>query len=466
MIKYNKIIDFVSKNKLKIILFILVFLIAFYLRLFPIRISHWWDETVYLQHAEIFFSGRTNYNEFSFRPPLLSMLFFLVFFIKHHVFSASILVAFINTLAPVFIFLIGKKLYNFRAGVIAGLISAFAPFIIRNSNYLLTDASVITLMAISFYFALFNDKKSMLFLSGIFCSLAVLMKFTAILLFPILIFYFLINKISIKKILLFGVGAALVLTPYFIWMQISYGNFLIPFIKGPTFVLDKNESTYFYFFKFSEAFTKLVVLGLILWLFNLFIQIKKKNWNYIKIDLVLILWTALFLWYITKTPHKELRYILPLTVPVILLASKGFSLFFEHVKKSYKIVLWIIFILYLGFLVYPRITYINEIGIIDYTVSDEMIVANYILKEMNYTGVIYTNTRWPVLAYYTGLETIFLYPHNSKFYSEFQNSMKEPGLLIGMFDYEEPQPLRLKNNPYFTHVKDIGGFFIYEYKTR
>ncbi len=65
-----------------IILFILI--IAFFLRLLPIRIAHFWDETVYLQHAEIFFSGRTNFDdELSFRPPLLSIKLNFAFFIKH-----------------------------------------------------------------------------------------------------------------------------------------------------------------------------------------------------------------------------------------------------------------------------------------------------------------------------------------------------------------------------------------------
>src|SRR3989344_7734767 len=239
---------------MKKIFSVLIFIIAFSLRLFPIRISNWWDETVYLQHAEVFFSGRTNYDEFSFRPPLLSILFYITYFIWHHIFAVSILVAFINTLTPVFIFLIGKKLYSNRVGGIAGLLSAFVPFIVRNSNYLLTDAPVITFMAIAFYFSLYKDKNIYLFLSGVFCSLAILMKFTAVLFVPIIFLFLLFNKVKIKRLLIFIFGVLLVLTPYFIWMQLIYGDFLIPFKIGPSFVADKNEPTLFYFYNLSNLF--------------------------------------------------------------------------------------------------------------------------------------------------------------------------------------------------------------------
>jgi len=463
MKQLNNLINFIKKNRLIIFIFLVIFLIAFLLRLFPLRISNWWDETVYLQHAEVFFSGRTNYNEFSFRPPLLSILFFLIYFINHSIFSASILVAFINVLAPIIIFLIGRRLYDLRVGIIAGLISAFTPFIIRNSNYLLTDVPVITFMALAFYLAMFKDKKYLLFYSGVFCSLAVLMKFTAVLLFPILLIYLFLNKTSLKNIFIFGVGSTLILIPYFVWMQISYGNFLTPFIQGSVMVTDKNEETFFYFFNIYNVYTWLTLIGLILGVISFLIKLQEKRYYDFKSDLVMILWIFIFLIYITKVPHKELRYILPITVPIILLASKGISISFNFIKTKYRVILWILFIIYLLILVYPRVHYIQEVGFIDKTISDERIVADYILHEMNYSGVIYASTRWPVLAYYTGLETHFIYPADDRFYSQYQDILNQSGILIGLNKENNPQPIWLDKNSKFVHIKDIGEFFIYEY---
>jgi 4-amino-4-deoxy-L-arabinose transferase-like glycosyltransferase len=448
------------KNE-KLLLFIFLF-IFFILSFFPLRTSYWWDETVYLQHAEVMFSGRTNYDQFSFRPPLLSIIFFLGFFIKHSVITASILTVLINTIGIIFIYLIGEKLYDKRIGIIAALIYATVPFIIKNSNYLLTDVPAVTFLAIAFYFSLSKDKNFLLFLSGLFCSLAVLMKFTTVLFFPVLIFYFLINRINLKKMLLFVFGASIVLLPYFIWVHINYNNFLTPFIIGKQMVSDTNESLFFYFINMSEVFTKLVILGVIFWAIIFLIKIRKKNFSKINSDLVMLVWIFIFLIYLTKTPHKELRYILPIAIPIILIASEGLSLCFSYLKKNYQLILWFVFIIYLIFLIYPRVLYIQEIGFVDRTVSDEMIIADY-LHDINYSGLIYTNTRCPVLAYYTNLKIQMLIPWDQNFYLEYENIMKEKGILIGMLNEKYPQPDWLNKNPKFKHLEDIGIFFIYEY---
>lgn len=457
-------------NRNQIIILIAILLFAFLLRLIPIRTSHWWDETVYLQHAEIMFSGRTNYNEFHFRPPLLSILFFLVFQIKHSIFSASILTASLGTLASLFGFLIGRKLYGIRTGIIAGLILAFSPFLIINSNYLLTDMPVVTFMGISFYLALFKEKKLFLFLSGAFFSLAVLMKFTAALLAIIFLPYFLIKKYRIKQILLFALGSAIIIFPYFIGCQIKFGNFLTPFTTGRGLVDDKNEHTYFYLFNTIKVFTILIPIGLVLWLGNLLISIKNKKNIKIKNSLILALWVIVFFYYLTKVPHKELRYILPLTLPLVLLASHGISLCFRHVNSKWKFAFWVLFILYISFLAFPRVIYIKETGLIDKLISDEQIIADYLLHGENYSGIVYTNMKYPVFAYYTGLETRQVWPYDERFYDEINSIMEDPGVFISAINSYIHKPAMhpasswMDNDPRFKHLKTIGNFFIYEYE--
>ena len=137
----------------------MILLTAFFLRLFPIRIAHFWDETAYLQHAEIFFLGVDNFNEFAFRPPFLPVLFFLSFFIFHSPISASILTALIGASGSLVIYLIGKKVFNEVTGIMSGLMFAFSPFIILNSNYLLTDVPAVIFGAVAFYLALFKENK-------------------------------------------------------------------------------------------------------------------------------------------------------------------------------------------------------------------------------------------------------------------------------------------------------------------
>ncbi|MFC1666158.1 ArnT family glycosyltransferase [Nanoarchaeota archaeon] len=464
--KYFYRLNYLNKMKKKHIFILagLILVLMFLLRFFPLRLIHWWDETVYLQHAEIMFSGRTNFSELAFRPPLLSIFFFLGFFIKHSVVIASIITAFLGVLVPVVIFLIGKKIYDFKVGLIGALISGFLPFLIRNSNYLLTDIPVIAFMGFSFYFALFKGKKNFLFLSGIFFGLAVLMKFTAILLFLIIIVYLFFNKESWKNLFIFCFGISLILIPYFIWCFFQFGNPLNPFIVGPSLVADKNESLFFYFSNFIEAFNYIVGIGLIFWIINLIINLKRKKKIFLKEEYFLLFWIFLFLIYLTKVPHKELRYILPITIPIILLASRGWILVVDFFKK-YKIIFLIIFLIYLVFLINPRIDYIKQTGFIDYEITDEIRVANY-LKEINYSGTIYSNQRWPVLAYYTNLKTIPLFPNNEEIYNLLPDLINDSGFVIGMHNVSlnvHPRPEIIDNDKRFKKIADIGNFFIYEY---
>src|SRR3989344_8977935 len=114
---FSDLKKFVLEYKHIILIFVLIFIIAFSLRLFPIRISNWWDETVYLQNAETIFSGRTNYDEFSFRPPLLSILISIAFLINHSIWAANIVAPLISALFPVFLFLIAKKIFNKKVAI-------------------------------------------------------------------------------------------------------------------------------------------------------------------------------------------------------------------------------------------------------------------------------------------------------------------------------------------------------------
>src|SRR6266403_4191820 len=66
---------------------------AFIVRLWPMSQAHFWDETVYLQNAEVICCGKANYSELDSRPPLLSLIFAVLFLLWHHVYAASIAAA-------------------------------------------------------------------------------------------------------------------------------------------------------------------------------------------------------------------------------------------------------------------------------------------------------------------------------------------------------------------------------------
>src|SRR5438105_10603489 len=73
--------------------------LAALVRAVPLTYSHFWDETVFLQHARVILDGRTNYQEFLHRPPLLSVLYALGFALWDNIYVANIVQANITAAA-------------------------------------------------------------------------------------------------------------------------------------------------------------------------------------------------------------------------------------------------------------------------------------------------------------------------------------------------------------------------------
>ena len=117
-----------TRRALEIAFLVLLGTVALGLRLWPLQIAHWWDETAYLQNAEALFFGKSNYSELDSRPPLLSVLFGMAFSIWHNVFAASIVVAVLNAMGVLFLAAAGRALYGRAEGAVAGLFMGLSPF--------------------------------------------------------------------------------------------------------------------------------------------------------------------------------------------------------------------------------------------------------------------------------------------------------------------------------------------------
>ncbi|MBW2991396.1 glycosyltransferase family 39 protein [Candidatus Woesearchaeota archaeon] len=470
-------------NILFYLILILIFILSFMVRLWPLQTAHWWDEAVYLQNAEVIYSGANNYHELNFRPPLLSIIFALAFFVKHHVFTGSIVVAILGMLAPIFTYLIGKKLYDKKTGFIAGIIMAFSPFIVENSRYIMTDIPSLSLICIGFYFLVLGDKHKKNYhylLSGLFFAFAVLMRFTSLILLFIIPLYLLIKKINFRKILPFGIGFAIGIVPYFIWAQITQGNFLKPFIIAQAVVSDRNEALFFYIINFLKAYPIAVLIGLILWLvstllfFNFKTLIRKKELiittriklekHLNKVDLVFLIWLLLFFIYMTfMVPHKELRYIIPIALPLIMLSSRGIAYFINHRSKIIRYAtLFFIVVIFLGSFA-PSFTKLSAPLINTYK-TEEMEVSEFIVETYPPSTVIYSNHNYHVFAYYTKMRTLKLENQDESFYAVFPKNMKEKGLLLIYKGIKHPTPEWTNNNPTFKLAKEFTNIRIYEYE--
>ncbi|MBW3022374.1 glycosyltransferase family 39 protein [Candidatus Woesearchaeota archaeon] len=451
-------------KKLSAVLFIIFLLVVpFYLRLFPLRTSHYWDETVYLQHSEIFFSGRDNYSELDFRPPVLSILFFLGYFIWHNVFMAHIIVALLSVFGAYYLYLLGKELYNHKVGFIAGLTLAYSPLLIHWSHFTLTDTVALTFLIMSTYFFI-RCRRYDWVLAGILLTVSVLTRFTSMALFLLFLLWWIFKKVKFWYLVKVAIVALVAMVPYLIYATFKTGFFLQPFITSSSLVQDYNVPMYFYLANLHI----LLYLGILGLLFYIYVLYKKKgDVN----DLVLFLWALAYFLYMTKNPHKELRYIFPICLPLFLLSAKGFYHALKlNLKKKWFRFLGIALVL----MVITVAIVVVKTPYLDRHVEDYDTPAKLVgewLKENGLEGRIYTNAEHPVLAYYSGLEIVPIYPRDETIYDVLFNKLDRDGYFIyndlevlwGSGISVHPNREFFDSNHHFELVKSFDGYKIYKY---
>jgi 4-amino-4-deoxy-L-arabinose transferase-like glycosyltransferase len=468
-----------SKKVFFILLFILIG--GFLVRVWPLQVSHWWDETVYLQHAEIIYSGRTNYDEFILRPPLLPIIFAFAYLFKHNVMTASIVVSLISTLGIWGIYLVGKELYGELTGIIAAAFFAVTPFFITASHWIMTDVPSVTFIAFAFYFLILASRKNHVLLYGLagaFFSAAVLLRFTSLILLFVVPLYFFVCKIRWQKLIPVCIGGAVLMLPYLVWAQLRFGFFLMPFIRANIAVNEPEGGPLYYLIHFAEVYPAYIIVGILIYVFLFFLLLKPKfqklrteNFYDVSVarnlkmetyrnDIVLWLWLILFLAYLSFIPHKEPRYIIPAAIPLFIIGAKGYAdLLQRRNVVSYAIVLL------LAILIVPAcVTAISHLQgpFINRTLTSPIIASQYIVEHYP-NAHIYANHDYPVFAYYTGLP-VQVVPGDSSFFSVFQQEMQTPGIFVEYTDVGKyPRQEWLNNRTEFRPVYAINNIVLYEY---
>ena len=386
---------FRTKEWLLALLFVIL-AAAFFLRLFPIRAVHWWDETVYLQHAEIILSDRDNYSEMSYRSPLLPIFFAAAFSLYDHIYMAHIVVALFGILIPLSLFMLGKWLYGISEGLIAAFFGAFATFVFYQSRTLLPDAPSVGLLGIGLVLLFASDRRPLLlFFSGLFFAAAVLMKLTLVIALIIVPLYFLLRRLSIFSLILFCAGAFVGLLPFFIWAQVHEGFFLQPFLELQKQILDADEPWFYYLTHTPPALPIAISAGLALFAFF-------KRHGLHRTELFLLILAGAFVIYLSYVPHKELRYILPALPPLLLFSAHGLaSLYWTYSNRAVS--MGIAMLLVLSF---APVWNAIPATFVDTTESDEKIVADYISQYFREDVEVFATFNYPVFAYYSERRTV------------------------------------------------------------
>ena len=424
--------------------------LAALVRAVPLTYSHFWDETVFLQHAGVILDGRSNYQEFFHRPPLLSVLYALGFALWDNIYVANIVQAVVTTLAVLFAFLYVRGAFGAVSGIAAALLFAFTPYLVETSHELLTDMPAVAFMLAAMW--LF-DKPGPRFaiLAGAAYALAVQTRFTSL----FLIVYFALDASlsprKLRQLAILVAAAGVTIAPYLIWVRWNYGSFLFPFILARRIVTEWTApvASGFYFDAVLEIFPPSLRLFFALGLLLFVIRWHAALGSQTKRQLVLLMWGLAFFAYMLTIGHKEVRYLLPLAIPVVIISALSVTALFRWIARQAGPV-WVAGAL-LGVAVAVA-DYASPFQKLrgpwtDSSESEEVQIAGYLREHSTPADTIYAAHNFPVLAFYSGRRTVSLLPIQDEFEQVWRQAMARPGFLV----YYAPAGIKETHskNPHF-----------------
>jgi 4-amino-4-deoxy-L-arabinose transferase-like glycosyltransferase len=425
-----------------------VLLLAALLRTVPLTYSHFWDETVFLQNAKVILDGRTNYEEFHHRPPLLSLLYALGFAIWDDVYVANLVQGLVTTLTVVFAFLYARQAFGLAAALFSGFLFAFAPYFVKASHELLTDMPALALMLAAMW--LFDKPGARYaFLSGVAYALAIQTRFTSL----FLLVYFALNVIffpkKIRSLSLLIAGAALAIAPYLVWVRLTYGTFFFPMVQARRIVTEWTAPVpaRFYWEALLQVFPYSV------WLFfAVGISLPLARWAMHRVadkaggrsagpagpsdptrrQLVLLIWGGAFLAYMLSIPHKEVRYLLPLAIPVVMTGALGLAGLFRWCARQAPPVRAVGILLGAAVVLLDYAPSLQNLAApwVDRSAREEVQIALYLREVSAPADTIYAAHNFPVFAFYSERRTVSLLPIQDDFDQAWRELMDRPGFFV------------------------------------
>ena len=485
---------YMSSRRALCFLLVFVLLLALLARTIPLTYSHFWDETVFLQHAKVIVDGRTNYEEFQHRPPVLSILYALGFAIWDHVYVANLVQGLVTTLAVLFAFLYVRQAFGLAPALFAGFQFAFTPYLVGASHQLLTDMPALALMLAAMW--LF-DKPGVryAFLSGVIYALAIQTRFTSLFL---LVYFALDTALSPKKMRSLAfllAGAAAGVAPYLIWARWNYGSFFFPFVQARRIVTEWTASVpaSFYWEALLQVFPYSTWLffgagvllpvarramhrrtgedgGLLTGLAELSDQTKRQ--------IVLLMWGVAFFAYMLSIPHKEVRYLLPLAISVVVISALGLAELFRWCARQASPVKAAGLLLGIAVVMLDYAPSLQKLvePWVDRSEWEAVQIGRYLHEVSTPADTIYAAHNFPVFAFYSERRTVSLLPIQGDFDQAWRELMKQPGFIVyyrpagikethSIYPSFKPDWQFLEASPNFHLVRAFPSAIVYRYES-
>ena len=477
------------KTRLESKLLLLLAVFAFLVRIWGISKTHFWDEMVYLQNAEVICCGKSNYSELDFRAPLISLIYAGVLRLWHHVYAACIVTALLNALGPVFLYLAGRRSVGRLPAAIAASLLAFSPFFVGvipaglasddTGNSLLTDSPALTLLIVAFWLLLraLDGQSALLFgCAGLTLALSILMRFGTLPIAGILLFVTVLSKRPSKSVVWCSVGLLLGLLPYLIWSRLSFGSLFFTLDAGWTHAEESTESSLFYLRNLVAIMTPVALLGTSIaaasWLRHCFFPVSPQprlpaslpssNLSAGALQGFLWIWLLMGFVFFSVVPHKEPRYILPIAPPFLLLAGFGLAVCCTYLSKKFE---------YLGEFTLAALLLFTFLPLrerlscpfIDSRDPVEMVGSRFLQTNLPRETTLYMSFNYPAFAFYTNFRIHELSGVGPVLYQEIEHIPRGGVLIVyrNTDEAREPKFGWVDANPTFKRLRDFGAFVIY-----
>lgn len=372
------------KNPYNLIL-VGILLVATIIRLkyFNINMGVWWDEGEYLLKAKNWAFGTPMKDYWNARPVTLSLLWALFFKLG----ANETFIRFMTELVPsvlsiLFMYLLGKEMYNEKVGLIAAaMLSVFWLHLFFTARLLMDLPGLFfALAAMLFFWKGFIKKQGnkYIYLTAIFTVLTALTKYND----GIIIFIFAITVLIVERMELFknkkmwkaiALCVVIFIIPYMIFNYLSFGDPLPAIttyiLTAATSAIQQFEHPAWYIFNYFQEFLFtfwfiIFIVGLItLWrlVLGFDLLLKRKDTKLIG-DLfcvLLIIMPLIFFVFIYKFGvHQYLFLMMP---GVFLIMAKGLVEISTLVEKYNKYLGVALIILVVGIGAYTQLTHADQI---------------------------------------------------------------------------------------------------------
>lgn len=380
-IKKDKLKEFLKENLPIILILLFGLIIRIYYFILTKNQAEWWDSGEYLSMAS-HWAFNLPYEFNSQRPilfPLIEALFLKLGF------TDNLLKFFIelipSTLLILISYLIVKEMYNKKLALLTSFFMSVFWLILFNTSRLHADIPLLFFSYLGTYYFwkgyIKKEKNYYLYLAFLFIALAFLTKLIAALFLIIfLVFLIFTDKLKFlknKHLWISFLIFIIVLIPYFIWQNNVFGKptaflFASHVTNDPGGITSYKPIGWHVLnhipWMLNAPLLILFFIG-ILTLYTLFLSfdlILKNKSNNNHNDLFIFLWILITLsYFIFLERDAEDRWLLPITLPLLVLSGKGLYFIYDLIKKYQKHIALTVFLILILISSYFQLSRASEI---------------------------------------------------------------------------------------------------------